>query len=149
MTFLFNKKNKGFSLIELLIVIAVIGILSSIVIISLTGAKNKSRDAKVISQLSRLREAGYIYYLSHDNSYVAEDGTTNICTEIINASEDPSGVGRLVRDFKDTIVCRGPIFARTFAVSALLPSGAYWCVDSTGTSKRVTRHLIPADSKCP
>ncbi len=50
-----NKKRKGFTLIELLVVIAVIGILATLVLISLGGAQDSAKDARMLSSLSQLR----------------------------------------------------------------------------------------------
>ncbi|MFH1713569.1 MAG: type II secretion system protein, partial [Patescibacteria group bacterium] len=47
-------KQKGFTLIELLVVIAIIGMLSSIVLVSLNPARQKSRDAKRLSDMKQI-----------------------------------------------------------------------------------------------
>ena len=54
--------NKGFTLIELLVVIAIIGILSSVVLASLNTAREKSRDAKRISDVAQLQLALELYF---------------------------------------------------------------------------------------
>jgi prepilin-type N-terminal cleavage/methylation domain-containing protein len=50
-----QNRTKGFTLIELLVVIAIIGILSSVVLASLSTARQKSRDAKRISDLGQIQ----------------------------------------------------------------------------------------------
>jgi general secretion pathway protein G len=50
-----KKHPKAFTLIELLIVIAIIGLLTAIVMTNLTTAKSKSRDAKRVSDVAQLQ----------------------------------------------------------------------------------------------
>jgi prepilin-type N-terminal cleavage/methylation domain-containing protein len=50
-----KNKTRGFTLIELLVVIAIIGILSSVVLASLSTARQKSRDAKRVSDLGQIQ----------------------------------------------------------------------------------------------
>jgi len=61
------NKHKGFTLIELLVVIAIIGILSSVVLASLNTAREKSRDAKRVSDIKQIQLALELYFDS--NSY--------------------------------------------------------------------------------
>ena len=62
-----NIRQKGFTLIELLVVIAIIGILSSVVLASLNDARQKSRDARRVSDINQLKLALELYYDSNGN----------------------------------------------------------------------------------
>lgn len=61
------RKMKGFTLIELLVVIAIIGILAALVIVSLSGARNKANDTKYKSNLRTIAGAIEQYSLDQTN----------------------------------------------------------------------------------
>ena len=69
------SKFKGFTLAELLIVIAIIGILSTVIIVSLAGARAKARDAKKISDMTQVAAALQLYYADNHKYYVSTSPT--------------------------------------------------------------------------
>jgi len=81
------NSKKGFTLIELLVVIAIIGILSSVVLASLNSARQKSRDAKRVSDIKQLQLALELYF---DSSSEYPDALTDLSpTYIPNDPTDP------------------------------------------------------------
>jgi len=57
-----KNKIKGFSLVELLVVISIIAVLTAIVVINFVGARERARDAKKIQDMSSLKNALRMYY---------------------------------------------------------------------------------------
>lgn len=65
-----NKQQKGFTLIELLVVIAIIGLLSTLAIVALNSARQKSRDAKRVSDIKQIQTSLELYF-ADQNAYPA------------------------------------------------------------------------------
>ena len=66
-------KQKAFTLIELLVVIAIIGLLASVVLISLTTTRKKANDVKRIADMRQIQTALDIYYDQNSSTYPAGD----------------------------------------------------------------------------
>lgn len=64
-----HSTQKGFTLIELLIVITIIGILSSIVLVSLGESKKKSQAAKIVQEVKQFQNAMEQYRLQNGGYY--------------------------------------------------------------------------------
>ncbi len=65
-------KSRGFTVIELLIVIAIIAILISIALPSFKGMQQEARKTRALADIKTLRIAMEAYYLDHKNTYPAE-----------------------------------------------------------------------------
>lgn len=66
---------RGFTVLEILIVIAVFGLLATLAVLSLNSARARARDAQRISDISVLRNAFSQYYLERSN-YPASGGVS-------------------------------------------------------------------------
>ena len=64
----YKKDQKGFTFVELMIVIMVILILSSVAIMTLNTSRAKARDAKRLADVQRIRTALEFYY-AEENTY--------------------------------------------------------------------------------
>src|SRR5689334_7398487 len=68
------KRQGGFTLLELLIVIVIIGILALLIIPNITSAPKKARDTKRKTDLTTLRK-GIEEYFVNNNIYPSSSGT--------------------------------------------------------------------------
>ncbi len=82
-----QKKTDGFTLIELMIVVAIIGILASFAVPNFIAYRNKSRVSAAVSTISSIRAAmaGYAAE-SNANSYPAALTTFADLTTLVNAN---------------------------------------------------------------
>lgn len=81
-----SKRNEAFTLIELLIVIAVLGSLAGIVVVRFTGAQSAALDTKRKSELRQYQNALEIFATRNNSAY-------HISTSTIDASSMCTAIG--------------------------------------------------------
>jgi general secretion pathway protein G len=69
--------KKGFTLVEILIVVIILGILAAIVIPQFTNASEDARKSSLTSQLQTVRTQVELYKLQHRDQYPTADGTVS------------------------------------------------------------------------
>ena len=121
-----KNNKKGFTLIELLVVIAIIGILSGTVIVSMSGAQDSAKNARIQAGMDQLRSAAEVYRLLH-NTY--GDATTNFTT---------TGDGLLIKQDINSPGTGGDLTVKistdgtAYCMSSKLNGGGVYCMDSKG-----------------
>jgi general secretion pathway protein G len=69
-----SSNRKGFTLVEILIVVIILGILAAIVIPQFTNASQDARRSSMTSQLQTLRSQVELFKLQHHDAYPTTDG---------------------------------------------------------------------------
>ncbi len=67
-----SLKEIGFTLIEILVVVAILGILSSLLLVAVRSALERARFIKAKSELRSIEKALYLYMLDHNFNYPAD-----------------------------------------------------------------------------
>ncbi len=86
-----KRSQSGFTLIELLVVIAIIGLLSTLAVVALNSARQRSRDAKRVSDIRQVQTALELGFSETNNypvgSAVALGGaSTKVLCNVANAA---------------------------------------------------------------
>jgi len=138
---------KGFTLIELVVTIAIIAVLSGVILFSVTQYINKGKDSNIYGNLAVLIPAGEVFYNGNGNSY--NDTATNppgasFCdpgknSAIKNAfSQMPQNPdGGCLDGLTPGVCCHAESQAWVAcAIEFTYPTMAY-CVDSRGMKKEI------------
>ena len=80
-------KNRGFSLIEVIVAVAIIGILSGIVGLKLRSYIATSKDTRAVATLNSFRLATQLYQIDNDKPLIEDSSKYDDDTELKKALE--------------------------------------------------------------
>lgn len=132
-----GKKNHpvgdvtGFTLVEMLVVVAIIGILSAAVLVALGPARDKAKDARVISAVNQARSIVESQYNPSTGKYPLK-ADLDVNPSIVTAKQDASNNGATM--YVESTGAQGKF--RVFAKlnTKLENKDVSWCADSSGFS---------------
>lgn len=82
------KESKGFTLIELIIVVVILGILILIVLAATRGDKDKASDAQIMADAARVQTALEDCFETNSNTYPAADMTAVAANACVSGKFD-------------------------------------------------------------
>ncbi|MCA9358721.1 type II secretion system protein [Candidatus Kaiserbacteria bacterium] len=134
--------QRAFTLIELLIVIAIIGILATVILAALNDARVQGMEAKMISEIDSIAKTAAIdESKSFTFDTVCGSNGRATSTTILNLITSINSIA------STTLTCNSD--TTEYAISVPLRS-AHWCVDSVGTKKEIPNALtVGVDFSCP
>jgi general secretion pathway protein G len=123
------KTRKGFTLVEILIVVVILGILAAIVIPQFTNASTEAKDNSLRSNLQSIRAQIQLYKMRNTDVAPAAASFGTLMTQ------DPNNGGGIGGPFLYAIP-NNPYFSGNPAntVAAWGAGGAAWEIDSDGTA---------------
>jgi type IV pilus assembly protein PilE len=135
-----TNTSKGFTIIELLVVVAIIAVLAAIVLVNVTGYINQGKNAAIKGNLATILTNGAVYFDTNGNY-------TNFCA---NAYVTGPEAAITAAGGTPTETCSATAWCAcsTMKTTTAEPAGSTFCVDSTGY-KKVTANAGACAVRCP
>ncbi len=151
-----RRETSGFTLIEMLIVVAIIGILSSVILTALGPARDKAKDARIIQEVNQARAIAES--LGANGTY---GGVPTVTADSVSSITDPD-LQSLASDIKTQ---GGGLYmekalsspynwyivfsALNTLVGPQSDQTQYYCVDSSGHAVYTTTNPDGSQNSCP
>src|SRR3989344_9645119 len=124
------QTSKGFTIIELLVVVAIIAVLTGIVLVNVTQYINRGKDSSIQGSLSSLSTNAAVWFDTSTNGFTGFCANSTATNPLSAADKayDGNATTNEVTDCNDSA-------SAWAACGQLKVSDSYFCVDSTGAKK--------------
>ena len=125
------NKSKGFTIIELIVVIAIIAVLAGIVLVNVTSYINKGKDSAITGNLASIMTNAAVYF-DTNGTYATFCASPSAAVPLAaaDAANDGNATANQLTDCNDSDTAWA-------ACGQLKVSDNYFCVDSTGAKKTI------------
>ncbi len=132
--------SKGFTIIELLVVVAIIAVLAAIVLVNVTGYINQGKNSAIKGNEATVLTNGAVYFDQNGNytAFCADPKLTGPEAAILAAGGTPA----------HTCTATTWCGCSTLKTTTAEPAGSTFCVDYTGY-KKVTQNANGCTDRCP
>ena len=134
----YRRNNKGFTLVEILIVVIILGILAEIVIPQFTNASTDAKKNSLTSQLQTIRSQIELYKLQHNGGYPPFASFATVMTSKTNADHTTTGtpqLGPYMQAIPANPFCTSATPNAVVATAAQAATSAWFYTASTGVFK--------------
>jgi general secretion pathway protein G len=127
MTHTRRRSRSGFTLVELLIVVIILGVLAAVVIPQFANASADAKESSVRSNLATVRQAISLYRVQHNETYPGQGGWSQFVTQLTTGTmgdgSPGSKYGPYLRDQFPDNAFTGTSTGKTVATMPASPSG--------------------------
>lgn len=128
-----TRRGKGFTIIELLVVVAIIGMLAAVIMTALSSSQVSARDSRRLADVHELHKAFEFYSLDNNGRYPAAAPSPYYLADVSGLA--PAYIAAIPRDPLETVAGSGNDYryytdaARTrgYSVAVYLEKEDAWC----------------------
>ena len=99
-----KKSRKGFTLVELLIVIAILGTLSAMMSVNVAGSTAKAKAAAIVSNVASCRSAAMMYAVNHGTDGIDTKTADDVLFDALPSWKDYSNANNKIKYAADLTV---------------------------------------------